>query len=157
MGDYILSVTAAAMVLGIVSAVLDSKSTAGALVKLIGGLYLTFVIIQPLARFDFDRLFSFAQSFSVQGQTASTQGQELARDTMAGIIKSQTEAYILDKAGLYRAELNADVTLSSGEIPVPASVTIRGSASPYARGQLQKLIEEDLDISKEDQLWIGMP
>lgn len=157
LGEYILSVTSAALILGIVSSVIDPKSSAGALIKLIGGLYLTFVVIQPLARFDLDALTAFTENFAVDGNAVSAGGQELAREAMADIIKSETEAYILDKAGLYRAELSAEVTLSSDPIPVPVSVEIRGSVSPYAKTQLQSIIETELDIPKENQVWIGTP
>lgn len=155
--SYILSVTAAALILGIVSSIVDPKSSAGGLVKLIGGLYLTFVVIQPLANFDFDAVDDFWLAFSVDGRAVSTAGENLAKDAMADIIKAETEAYILDKAGLYRAEISADVTLSDDDIPVPVSVTIRGNISPYAKAQLQSAIETELDIPKENQVWIGTP
>lgn len=155
--SYILSVTAAALIFGIVSSFVDPKSSAGGLVKLIGGLYLTFVAIQPLANFDFDALEDFWQIISVDGRAVSTAGENLAKDAMADIIKDRTEAYILDKAGLYRAEISAEVTLSDDEIPVPVSVTIRGNISPYAKARLESTIETELDIPKENQVWIGTP
>jgi hypothetical protein len=47
------------------------------------------------------------------------------------------------------------VYLSEDTIPVPISVEIRGSVSPYGKQQLTKLLEEELGIAKENQLWIG--
>ncbi len=154
MGSYVLSVTAAATILGIVSSLVDGKSTAGAFIKLIGGLYLSVVIIQPLARFDFDALTDWTLRFSAEGDAVAADGRLLARDALATRIMSETEAYILDKACSYRADVRADVTLSGDDIPVPVAVTICGSFSPIAKAQLQRTIETELDIPKEDQKWI---
>lgn len=155
LGKYILSVTAAAMIVGIVSGCVDSKSGAGAMLRLIGGLFLTFTIIQPIARLDFTALTAFAEDFSIDGEAASAQGEIIAGDTLRGIIKSEMEAYILDKAGLYQTELTVEVTLSLDDVPTPESVRLSGAVSPYAKTKLQQMIEEDLGIPKENQLWIG--
>ncbi len=116
-----------------------------------------FVVILPLPRLDFDDLTAFARDFAVVGEAVSADGQELAREAMGDIIKSRTEAYILDKAGLYHAQITAEVRVSGEEVPVPASVTIRGNISPYAREALERLIATDLGIPKEGQQWIGTP
>ena len=80
-------------------------------------------------------------------------GENLARDSMADIIKEETEAYILDKAADLHANLRVEVAV--GEDNLPAAVTISGEASPYARRQIQAMIANDLGISKENQKWIG--
>ena len=60
--------------------------------------------------------------------------ENLARDSMADIIKEETEAYILDKAADLHANLRVEVAV--GEDNLPAAVTISGEASPYARRQI---------------------
>lgn len=80
-------------------------------------------------------------------------GENLARDSMADIIKEETEAYILDKAADLHANLHVEVTV--GEDSLPMAVTLSGEASPYARRQIQAIIANDLGISKENQKWIG--
>ena len=80
-------------------------------------------------------------------------GENLARDSMADIIKEETEAYILDKAADLHANLRVEVAV--GEDNLPAAFTISGEASPYARRQIQAMIANDLGISKENQKWIG--
>ena len=154
---YILSVTAAAIIVGIVSSFADPKSGSGAIIKLMGGLFLTVVAIQPVVNFDFDALTAFSVNPIAEGESAAAEGQELAREAMGDIIKSETEAYILDKARTYRAELEAEVELSDDAVPVPVGVVVRGSISPYAKAQLQDLIEEELNIPKEDQIWTLTP
>ena len=80
-------------------------------------------------------------------------GENLARDSMAEIIKSETEAYILDTARSLQAEVTVEVSVN--EENVPDSVTVSGAVSPYVRRQLQRIIESDLGIAKENQKWTG--
>ena len=86
-------------------------------------------------------------------EDAAAMGENLARDSMADIIKEETEAYILDKAADLHENLRVEVAV--GEDNLPAAVTISGGASPYARRQIQAMIANDLGISKENQKWIG--
>ena len=86
-------------------------------------------------------------------EDAAAMGENLARDSMADIIKEETEAYILDKAADLHAHLRVEVAV--GEDNLPAAVTISGEAAPYARRQIQAMIANDLGISKENQKWIG--
>lgn len=157
LGKYILSVTASAIIVGILSSVIDGKSASGALVKLVGGLCLTVAVIRPVVNFDFDALLAFSEDFSAEGEIAAAEGQDISRRAMADIIKSETEAYILDKAGTYRAELTAEVILSEDSVPVPVEVTIWGDISPYGKSQMQRIIESELNIPKENQVWTGTP
>ncbi|MFR3325850.1 MAG: hypothetical protein ACLTR8_15535 [Oscillospiraceae bacterium] len=55
-------------------------------------------------------------------------GENLARDSMADIIKEETEAYILDKAADLHANLRVEVAV--GEDNLPAAVTISGGGVP---------------------------
>lgn len=95
----------------------------------------------------------FSLRYMDDAEDAAAMGENLARDSMADIIKEETEAYILDKAADLHANLRVEVTI--GEDNLPAAVTISGEASPYARRQIQAMIANDLGISKENQKWIG--
>ena len=123
--------------------------------KLIGGLFLTFTIIAPIADIDIDALFDSSWDFTEQGEAAAAMGQESAREELTSIIKQECEAYILDKAEAYHAQLEVEVTLSQDEIPVPAAVRLQGSVSPYAKSNLQQWLQDDMGIPKENQVWIG--
>ena len=95
----------------------------------------------------------FSLRYMDDAEDAAAMGENLARDSMADIIKEETEAYILDKAADLHANLRVEVAV--GEDNLPAAVTISGEASPYARRQIQAMIANDLGISKENQKWIG--
>ena len=152
-----ISVIAASLILSILTSVTDEKSSEGKLLRLLGGLYLTIVVIHPVVGFDFGNLQSFFDELTPDTQAASEYGQELAQDQLSEIIKSKAEAYILDKAGLYPADVTVEVMISEEEIPVPESVIIRGVFSEDVKYSLQNMIESDLDIPKEHQTWIGTP
>lgn len=121
--------------------------------KLICGLFLAYTVLSPISRVDFSNLPDFSLGYMGDAEDAAAMGENLARDSMADIIKEETEAYILDKAADLHANLHVEVTV--GEDNLPTAVTLSGEASPYARRQIQAIIANDLGIAKENQKWIG--
>lgn len=152
--QYIISVTTAAMIGGIITG-LFQNGTAKEVVKLICGVFLAFTVMRPVAGLDFEELLEVDLLYSQDAEEAAALGENLARESMADIIKAETEAYILDKAAALNADLTAEVTVNNDDPPIPVSVRLSGEVSPYARQQLQSMIQEDLGISKENQLWTG--
>lgn len=150
---YILSVISAAFVLAILNTLVDKKGSAGMLLRLIGGLFLTFTLISPVIDLDFTGIFDYLEEFSESGSDAAVSGELMAREEYRTIIKDKLEAYILDKAKDLGLDLTVEVTL--GDDDVPEEVIIRGVASPYGKARLQQMITQDLGIAKENQLWIG--
>lgn len=155
LGAYILSVGAAALITGIMTSFTDNKDSMGVLIRMVCGLFLAFAVIKPMSNLNFDDLSTFAESYTAAGTTSAAAGQKIAEDTIRDLIKQKTEAYILDKACLYNADLEVEVTLGGGNLPVPESVCITGHVSPYARTSLQQILSAELNIPKERQLWIG--
>ena len=79
----------------------------------------------------------------------------MAYQAMTELIKEKSQAYILDKAAELDASITADVTISEEELPKPLSVVISGQVSPYNRKRLESILETDLGIAKENQVWTG--
>ena len=152
--QYVVSVVAAAIICGIVTGFL-SKGNAGQIIKLICGLFLAFTVIRPIAKIDITDLSNFSLSFSKEAAEAVALGENLSRESIAEIIKEETEAYILDKAAALNAAPEVEVTVSDEEPIIPIAARISGERSPYAKQQLQRVLEEELGISKENQLWTG--
>lgn len=150
--QYVLSVVAAAMVCGIVTGLFPSGG-GKQVVKLICGLFLAYTVLVPISGGSFSQMLDFPLGFGDEAAEAAAVGENLALDSMANIIKSETEAYILDKAAGLQAEVTVEVSLN--EENVPNSVTVSGAVSPYTRRQLQTIIESDLGIAKENQKWTG--
>ena len=153
--EYVISVAAAAIIVGILMNLTSGKDTSGVLLRLIAGLFLAFTVIRPIAGLDIGNIGTYFTALSEDGTAAVTEGENLARDAYCSYIKSQTEAYILDKAEGYGAELTVEVYLNEGDKVVPAGVRLRGNVSPYGKACLQNMMEEELGILKENQLWIG--
>ena len=154
-GRYILSVTVASILLAIAQTLAGKKGSSAALVRLIGGLFLAFTVIRPLADVDLDAAFDTPWDFVQQGSDIAAQGEQITREKLQSIIKQRCEAYILDRANALHAQLEVEVTLRQDDIPVPTAVQLRGSVSPYAKMSLQAWLTDDMGIPKENQKWIG--
>lgn len=150
--QYVISVAAAAMICGVVTSLFQT-GTAKEVVKLICGLFLAFTVLSPVSKLDFSELTDFRFSYSEDAAEAAALGENLAQESMADIIKAETEAYILDKAEALNAVLTVEVTVSEENLPM--AVKLSGEVSPYARQQLQAIIQTDLGIAKENQQWTG--
>lgn len=155
MGKYILSVILAACVVAIVTSLLDEKTNQGVLLRMIGGLFLAFTVITPVLKLDFEGAISIVDDYMAEADDAARRGEDLATDAMGEIIKEQTEAYILDKANSYGATVCVSVEVSEDPVPIPVSACLEGNVTPYAKWQLQRMLESDLGIPKENQQWIG--
>lgn len=152
--QYVLSVVAAAFLCGILLSLLP-KGSIRELVKLGCGFLLAITVLGPISRLDVSSMTDMGIWFSEDAEEASSLGEHYSQKQLRSIIKAETEAYILDKAAELGADVTAEVTLSADAVPVPVGVQISGQASPYARNLLRSILEDDLGITKENQLWIG--
>ena len=153
--EYILSVSAAAIICGVVGALSQGKTTATQLIKLCSGIFLSLIVISPLADIDLTNFADLTFSHISAAEEAASMGKNLAVDAMTDIIKKRCEAYILDKAKALGAKITVEITVSQDEIPVPQAVVIEGNVSPFAKSQLVSLLCDQLGIPKEDQKWVG--
>lgn len=149
---YLLSVTGAALLCAMANGFLGKKGSAGA-ARLLTGLFLGLTVLKPLGNWNPDFFEDISFSISDAAQEAVEQGEGLSKKELANIIKEKTSAYILEKAKQYNAELHVVVEVSDDTIPVPVRVRIMGQIGPYAKSQLQTIIQEQLGISKENQQW----
>lgn len=154
LGGYILSVGAAALITGILNGMTDPRSTSGVLTKMACGLFLMIVMIKPVVGLELEDLADLAEPYAEASAASVDYGEELAGEALRERIRQQTQAYILDKAGSYGAELEVSVTVADGQMPVPESVMLKGDISPYAKTMLQEMMISDLGIPKERQKWI---
>ena len=154
MRAYILSVCAAALIASILIN-LAGNGSVGKFMKMLSGLFLAVTVMAPLVHLELPDPSAWIEDFSREGREAAAEGEQMAREYSAAIISAEVEAYILDKASIYGAELMVDIEMGAGETPVPESIRIQGSISPYGRMQLQQLLTEEFGIPKEQQIWIG--
>ena len=139
------------MVVGFVG----DKGALGKLVKLITGIFMLVTIAAPLGTLDMNGWTDYIDKLTLQTGSAVQDGENFAKDTLAGIIMEETSSYILDKAKAYDARIEVEVTVDDSAVPAPCAVRIQGSISPYGRQQLQRIIQDDLGIKLEAQEWIS--
>ena len=153
-GQYLLTVCTAAILCSIVNGLVGKKGGQKNIIQMVSSLFLTITVLSPLTKIQIGDLSLWMQTVSADADSAVSYGQNLAKDSMITNIKSGCEAYILDKAGQLQINITVQVEVEDAEIPKPCRVTLQGNASPYARSRLQTIIQEDLGIQKEQQIWI---
>ena len=149
--QYVLSLTAAALLGGILLSCVPEGST-GKVLKLVCGILLTVTALKPLRQIRLPDLDALTGEYRQQAEAVTAMGQEMARlETREGI-RNALEAYILDKA----AELGMDVTpeVFLDESGIPVSVRLEGDHSSGMRQKIQTIITNDLGIPGEAQKWI---
>lgn len=152
-GAYILRLTAAAVICGLISGIVGTKGTLSSVVKLITGLFLCFSVISPFLKMNVTSFTGYLEDLQVSGDEIVAEGEIEAKKELETIIKSKTEAYILDKAASYGAEVAVEVSVDTSQMPVPDAVRVSGQISPYGKKQLQQIIANDLGIALEAQIW----
>lgn len=141
------------MICALVTSWMGDKGANATLIKLVAGLFLAFTLIKPLVSLDLSGIISLTDKYQDIASDAVQMGESQTRNALSKFIKQRTEAYILDKAQALNTVLEVEVTLSDDDIPVPVAVNVKGKVSPYAKGQLQSMITEDIGIEKEKQTW----
>ena len=152
LGRYVLTLTTSAMICGILLSLLP-KGRTRTILQAVCGIFLAASALSPVLDLSIPDVSALPSEYLLAGEAFAQTGEEEARRETHQRIKQGLEAYILDKAADLHANLHVEVTV--GEDNLPTAVTISGEASPYARRQIQAMIENDLGISKENQKWIG--
>ena len=148
---YLLSISASAIICGIAKVTADDKSASGAMIRLIAGLIMAFTVIAPVVDIDFSNLPALPTQISREADAASALGEEMADREIKSIITNELEAYILDKVASVGADIEVDLRLDDRR---PIGVTIRGDVLPASRQRLQRILETELGIAKENQQWM---
>lgn len=153
-GEYILSVTATALICA-VSGKLLVKGTAAHVVKLMTGILMALTMVSPLLSIRLDQVMDLVDDIHISADYVAHEGENSARQEMAQRISKQLESYILDKAESMGVELVVTFELESKGLPVPCAVTLQGNIGPYAKAVLTDYIEQNLGIEAEAQIWTG--
>ena len=156
-GEFIFKIACAGIVCAILRQVVGKEGFLSGIITLVTGLYMLITVaggLFSLPNLQFDMIFT---QIGDQAQELTQQGNEQGKNVLSDIISQRFGAYILDKAHRLGAELTVEVMLSDDQVPVPRGVRLTGSISPYNKTVLSDWIDEQLGISKEDQIWIQKP
>lgn len=153
-GEYLIGVTAAALLCALVGK-LSVSGMSGAVIRMICGVFMAMAVVAPWATLRLDAPLELVTNVQSDAEAIASQGENSAREAMAGIISGQVRTYILDKADAMGLDLEVSVELTDADLPVPVAVTLKGEISPYHKGVLGDAIRDDLGIGKEAQTWIS--
>ena len=135
LAEYIISVSAAALVCGILNSMMP-KGAAKEVLKLVSGLFLVFCVISPVSNLRLPELADIGETIREEAATAVEDGEEMATESVRDSISQQLEAYILDKASSMGLDIEVEVFLKQDDSFLPESVTIRGSAAQQQKKEL---------------------
>ena len=153
-GAYIFSVSAAALLCGMVSGLLEGCCIQK-YAQFICALILLVMVLRPITSCGNADITKMPELTFPDGESLISDSIYHANQSMKDIIKQETQAYIVDKASLLGLDIQVEVILSDESVPVPWMVTLSGKASPYSRLKLEQIIQEELNISKENLTWNG--
>ena len=153
--EYLIGVTAVAILCGIVTALTGEKGFLGSAMKLLSGLLMTLALVSPWVKIPINDLIGWTEDIRTEGDSLAQQGQDFAEEAYRKVIKDKVEAYILDEAKTLGLDLSVTVTLAEEGTPVPISAELHGSVSPYHRQQMTHFLSDELGIGREDQQWLG--
>lgn len=151
--QYLLSITAAAIISAVVNSFAGKKGSHGALIKMLSGLFAALVVIAPLLKLEIEEFGDLSGDLMEDAQSTAAMGESAALSSVRQIITDKTSAYILDKANSMGLDINVEVILDDTNPPKPCFVIISGGVSPYAKEILGEYIADNLAIPKEDQQW----
>lgn len=151
-GQYILSISAAAMICVVIDSLVKKGSAGAEVIRLLTGLFMLLVVIRPLLSIDLTQAAYDTRELFIQGESIAEDAQEQALEARREIISAGIQAYILDKAENMDTQLSVEVEFLQ-ESDVPVSVILSGDISPYNKMRLQQTIENELGIHREEQIW----
>lgn len=151
--EYLLSITAAAIICSIIVGLIEKKGANSTIIRMLCGLFLAVTVVSPWVNIQLNDLSGYWEGLGLAAENAIDEGVVMANKATADIIKTKSEAYILDKASLWELSIEVEVTVSDSDPPSPYQVRIRGTVSPYAKTRLQEVIAKDLGIPEDRQIW----
>lgn len=152
--QYLLSIVSVVIICSIMLALAGKNTTLSSVLRLLSGLLMSVVLVKPWVQNASWRYSVYFEEAGELSERAAAYGKSEAWSELASLIKSRTEAYILDKAASMGAQLSVNIKLTDSEIPEPYQVTVSGNASPYVKQTLKRFIANNLGISEENQTWI---
>ena len=148
-----LSVICAALVCGILTD-MSAKTSFEKLIRLLCSVFLAVTVVYPLIRYRFPGWNADMSIFQPGDEDAVAQGEKIYFQSIASIIRTETEAYILKEAKSIGANLEVEIELDAGDPPAPAAVTLRGDFDEAIETRMSRLLTDELGIPKEHQTWI---
>ena len=120
--------------------------------RILCGVFLAAVLLGCAAKIDLSDAWREMDGFSRDAAAAVELGQEQASRMKFSIISEQCEAYIMNKAADFGAQVEVSVTLDP-ETGLPSAARITGALTPWVKQTLSGEITQALGIEKEALDW----
>ena len=150
---YLLSIIASAIICAAVIRICGQKGMISAMIKLLAGIFMSITVISPLLKLQIGNFTEYLGALEMETDRYVDEAEDAAAIERSAIITEKLESYILDKATSLGVSIDVEVELSDSDIQTPNKVLITGEVSPYNKQRLQQIIENDLGIPEENQLW----
>lgn len=150
---YVINVIVSALVCTLMELFVGAQKDNCRAVRFVLGVFLAVMLLHPLIDgiqvpyLDLDNI-------SLACNEATAVGEMFARDNTEKYISDGVEAYIIEKAEQVGVQMRVEVELSEVAPYCPETVTIIADASPYNKRILSAMIENELGIPEDDQVWI---
>ena len=152
--QWLLCLCAAGLLCGIVCEI--TKATA--CYRLIRWICALVLLLTLLGGYDTFSQISWQSLLSLDdlyGEELVTRGSMDAQSAMHKDISARTGTYIMDIAQSMGIDARVEVVLSGDTLPVPIGVRIYAQLTPYQKLRLEEWIHENLNVPKENLVWIG--
>ena len=153
MKEYILCVITVCFLCGAIIQLTSRFKSIANTTRILCGILVAITFFAPVLNLRWNELSGFLDKIKLDAQLTAAEGSEVFYQNRSSGIQDGLQAYILDKASLYGCELQVQIELSEEDPPIPIKVTLQGAVSPYQRNQLSDIIEKELGIPKEMQIW----
>lgn len=152
-GNYIISIICASAICGIITSLVSNNKATGGIIRMICGIFLAVVLVSPLLKMKLIDFEDYINSIQIDAKSVAGKGAGVANAETASIIKSELESYILEKAAAMNLSVSVQITMSGEFPPIPYSIELSGSISPYNKNILAEYIVDELGIPEERQIW----
>lgn len=152
MRGYLTSVVAVCMI-GVIARQMVQKESVRKILHFVSGLLILLVVITPLLSLREKELLTILEEAGEQLQVDTEDMEEDARRALEQHIKTTAEEYIERKAKELGGLVQARVTLTQEEYPVPKSARIIGSLTPKQQLALSAYMSGEMGIEMERQEW----
>ena len=150
--SYLISLVAVCM-LAVLASVLVHGSPIRKFVRLIGGILVLLVAVSPLLSVDTEKLSERLKEICEANSFDTNAVAENRYSVLSEHIKQTTETYIENKAAELGAAIQAEVTLTNDEYPVPNKVRIIGTLTAEQISSMAAYLTDSLGIAPEHQEW----
>ena len=112
------------------------------------------LVIAPIRKLDVDFLWDLTHEIYLDAENITAQAEaDTLQQIQTGIIQ-RTRTYILDEAKSLGADIQVVALKLEEDGFYPVQVELKGDISSYHRNVLSDLLQEDLGIAKEGQIWM---